>query len=302
MGGWIILIASLAAINCSLVGTYLVLRKVAMMADAITHAVLPGIVLAFLFTGSRSSWVMLLGAGTTGIVATLLMAFLHKRARLQADAAIGITFTWMFALGIILISLFSRKVDLDPDCVLYGEVVYAPLNIWQTASGVCLGPWPAYLLALMLLINLGFILLSYKELAITTFDPAFATTLGMHTTLWHYLLMAVTSFTAVASFEVVGTVLVVALFVVPASTAYLLVQRLSAMLVVAAILGIGTAVSGYYLAVWLDGSIAGAMVTVAGIIFLTVFVVKTILQQVPWSSYYLSVYYLACLSADLLTL
>lgn len=278
---WIILISSLAAVNCSLVGTYLVLRRLAMMADAITHAVLPGIVLAFLFTGSKSSWVMLLGAGTTGIIATLLMAFLHKQVRLQADAAIGITFTWMFSLGIILISLFSRKIDLDPDCVLYGEVAYVPLNIWQTASGVRLGPWSIYLLALVLLINLSFILLSYKELAITTFDPAFAATLGMHTTLWHYLLMAITSFTAVASFEVAGTILVVALFVVPASTAYLLTQRLSAMLVVGALLGIIIAVSGYYLAVWLNGSIAGAMATVAGMIFLVVFLVERYGSKFP---------------------
>ena len=224
---------------------------------------------------------MLLGAGTTGIIATLLMAFLHKQVRLQADAAIGITFTWMFSLGIILISLFSRKIDLDPDCVLYGEVAYVPLNIWQTASGVRLGPWSIYLLALVLLINLSFILLSYKELAITTFDPAFAATLGMHTTLWHYLLMAITSFTAVASFEVAGTILVVALFVVPASTAYLLTQRLSAMLVVGALLGIIIAVSGYYLAVWLNGSIAGAMATVAGMIFLVVFLVERYGSKFP---------------------
>lgn len=278
---WIILIASLAAINCSLVGTYLVLRKLAMVADAITHAVLPGIVLAFLFTGSKSSWVMLLGASITGIIATLLMAFLHKQVKLQAGASIGITFTWLFALGIILISLFSRKVDLDPDCVLYGEVAHAPLNVWQTASGMCLGPRSMYLLALMLLVNLSFILLSYKELAITTFDPAFATTIGMRTTLWHYLLMAATSFTAVASFEVAGAILVVALFVVPASTAYLLTQRLSTMLVIATLLGIGIATSGYYLAVWLNGSIAGAMTTIAGTIFLVVFLIRQYYEKRP---------------------
>ena len=279
---WIILIASLAAINCSLIGSYLVLRKVAMMADAITHAVLPGIVLAFLFTGSKGSLVMLLGAGSTGIIATLLMAFLHKKVRLQSDASIGINFTWLFALGIILISLFSRKVDLDPDCVLYGEVAYAPLNVWRIAGGsMSLGPRSMYLLALMLFINLSFILFSYKELAITTFDPAFATTIGMRTTLWHYLLMAATSFTAVASFEVAGAILVVALFVVPASTAYLLTQRLSRMLLVAALLGIGIATSGYYLAVWLNGSIAGAMTTVAGVIFLVTFLTKQYQRKQP---------------------
>jgi manganese/zinc/iron transport system permease protein len=265
---WIILVASLAAINCSIVGTYLVLRKVAMMADAITHAVLPGIVLAFLFTGSKGSLSMLLGASSTGIIATLLMAFLHKKVRLQSDASIGINFTWLFALGIVLISLFSRKVDLDPDCVLYGEVAYAPLNIWETSSGLILGPRSVYMLAFVLLLNLIFIILSYKELAITTFDPAFASSIGIRTTLWHYMLMAATSFTAVASFEVAGAILVVALFVVPAATAYLITKRLSHMLVIASLLGIIAAITGYYLAIWLNGSISGAMVTIAGVIFL----------------------------------
>jgi manganese/zinc/iron transport system permease protein len=265
---WIILVASLAAINCSIVGTYLVLRKVAMMADAITHAVLPGIVLAFLFTGSKGSLSMLLGASATGIIATLLMAFLHKKVRLQSDASIGINFTWLFALGIILISLFSRKVDLDPDCVLYGEVAYAPLNIWETSSGLILGPRSVYMLGFVLLINLILIILSYKELAVTTFDPAFATSIGIRTTLWHYALMAATSFTAVASFEVAGAILVVALFVVPAATAYLLTRRLSHMLVLASLFGIIAAITGYYLAIWLNGSISGAMVTTAGVIFL----------------------------------
>ncbi len=265
---WIILVASLAAINCSIIGTYLVLRKITMMADAITHAVLPGIVMAFLISGSKGSLIMVLGAGSTGILATLLMAFLNKKVRLQSDAAIGINFTWLFALGIILISLFSRKVDLDPDCVLYGEVAYVPLNIWETASGLALGPRSVYMLGFVLLLNLSFVLLSYKELSVTTFDPGFATSLGIKTTLWHYLLMTATSFTAVASFEVAGAILVVALFVVPASMAYLLTQRLSHMLIIASLLGILIAISGYYVAIWINGSISGAMITIGGILFL----------------------------------
>jgi manganese/zinc/iron transport system permease protein len=265
---WIILVASLAAVNCSMIGTYLVLRKVAMMADAITHAVLPGIVLAFLFTGSKSSLPILIGASSTGLLATWLMAFLHKKVRLQSDASIGINFTWLFALGIALITLFGRKIDLDPDCVLFGEVAYAPLNIWETASGINLGPRAVYILAFVLLLNLTLILTSYKELAITTFDPAFATSIGIKTNLWHYLLMGATSFTAVASFEIAGAILVVALFVVPTSIAYLLTKRLSHMLVLACFLGVLIAVSGYYLAIWLNGSISGAMVTMAGVLFI----------------------------------
>jgi manganese/zinc/iron transport system permease protein len=271
---WIMLIASLAAINCSLIGTYLVLRKLAMMGDAIAHAVLPGIVIAFLLAGSKTSLVVLLGAGSVGIVATLLMEFLHRKVRLQPDAAIGINFTWLFALGIILISFFSKKIDLDPDCVLYGEIAYAPLDTWIGPGGIDLGPRAVYILAVMLLANLIFILLSYKELSITTFDPAFATSIGMNTTLWHYLLMGATSFTTVAAFEVVGAVLVVALLVAPPATAYLLTQRLHHMLVVASLVGILTALSGYYLAVWVNGSIAGAMATATGCLFLVAFLLQ----------------------------
>jgi manganese/zinc/iron transport system permease protein len=271
---WILLVASLAAVNCSLVGTYLVLRKVTMMADAITHAVLPGIVLAFLFTGSKSSLVVLLGAGSTGILASLLVAFLHKKVKLQSDASIGINFTWLFALGIILISLFSRKIDLDPDCVLYGEVAYAPLNLWYTASGINMGPQALYSLGFVLLFNLAFILCGYKQLAVTTFDPDFATTIGIHTNLWHYLLMTATSFTAVASFEVAGAILVVALFVVPASIAYLVTHRLVHMLLLSAVIGIIITVVGYFLAMWLDASISGAMVTVGGCLFFVIWLIK----------------------------
>jgi len=270
---WILLIASLAAVNCSLVGSYLVLRKVTMMADAITHAVLPGIVLAFLMTGSKGSLTILLGAGSTGILASLLMAFLHKKVKLQSDAAIGINFTWLFALGIVLISLFGRKVDLDPDCVLYGEVAYVPLNLLQTSSGINLGPQALYTLGAVLLLNLGLIVLGYKELAVTTFDPGFAQMMGINPNLWHYILMAVTSFTAVASFEVAGAILVVALFVVPASTAYLLTNRLPKMLILSCCIGIFTAILGYFVAMWLNGSIAGAMVTVGGILFFITWIV-----------------------------
>ena len=252
-----------------------------MMADAITHAVLPGIVLAFVLTGSKGSFVMLIGAGSTGVIATLLMEFLYGKVKLQSDASIGINFTWLFALGIILISIFGKKVDLDPDCVLYGELAYSPLNIWQTASGVSLGPRSMYLLGFMLLVNISFILLSYKELTITTFDPTFATTIGIPASLWHYLLMIATAFTAVAAFEVAGAILVIALFVVPPSTAYLLTQRLSHMLVLAVLLGIGIAIFGYYFALWINGSIPGAMTTIAGIIFFMVFLIKQYQEKRP---------------------
>ena len=276
---WIIIIASLTAVNCSLIGTYLVLRKVAMVGDAIAHAVLPGIVISFLLTGSKTSLVVLIGAGSVGIVTTLLIEFLYRQVRLQPDASIGINFTWLFALGIILISFFSNKIDLDPDCILYGEIAYAPLDTWVSSGGTNLGPRAVYILTIMLLANLSFVILSYKELAVTTFDPAFSAAIGMNTSLWHYLLMGATSFTTVAAFEVVGAILVVALLVTPPATAYLLTQRLHNMLIVASVIGILTAVGGYYIAVWINGSIAGAMTVTAGCLFLITFLVQQRTQK-----------------------
>ena len=247
----------------------------AMIGDAISHAVLPGIVIAYFITHNRTGFPVLAGAAASGILVTWFIQFFNKRVRLQMDASIGISYTFLFAVGIILISLFGSQVDLDQECVLYGEIAYAPLDTWISPGGINLGPRAVYILAAMLLLNLSFVLLSYKELSITTFDPDFASTIGLNTTLWHYLLMGATSFTTVATFEVVGAILVVALLVAPPATAYLCAsQRLHTMLLTAILMGVLTAVGGYYLAIWINGSIAGAMATTCGGFFLFIFLVQ----------------------------
>lgn len=239
----------------------------AMVGDAISHAVLPGIVIAFLVSGSRDSVTMLLGAGIIGMFTTFLIEFFHKKARLQTDASIGVTFTWLFAIGVVMISLFAGKVDLDQDCVLYGEIAYVPLDVIITEGGVNIGPKALYVSGIILLVNVLFISLAYRKLFLTTFDPAFASAIGISTTLWHYALMGAVSMTTVASFESVGAILVVALLIAPAATAYLLTDNLKTMLVLACLAGTIASITGYYLAVWLDGSIAGAMATMSGILF-----------------------------------
>ncbi len=238
-----------------------------MVGDAISHAVLPGIVLAFLFTGSRDSVVMLIGAGAFGVLTTFLIEFFHKKGKLQTDASIGVTFTWLFAIGVILISVFAGKVDLDQDCVLYGEIAYVPIDLWITKSGVIMGPRVLYIAGTVLIIILAFISIGYKELFLTTFDPSFATAIGISTITWHYLLMGAVSITTVASFESVGAILVVALLIAPPATAYLLTENLIKMMVITSILGVLISISGYYLAAGTDGSIAGAMAAMAGVFF-----------------------------------
>ncbi len=246
----------------------------AMVGDAISHAVLPGIVLAYLFTGNRESGVMLFGAAILGVLATLLIEVFHKKTRLQEDAAIGVTFTWLFALGVILISVFSGQIDLDQDCVLYGEIAYVPLDLWFTASGINLGPRPLYIAAALLVAVLLFVFRGYRGLFITSFHTDYAAALGISTAVWHYSLMSMVSVTTVISFESVGAILVVALLIAPAAAAYLLTEKLPKLLALAATFGVFSSIGGYYLAKWLDGSIAGAISTVAGAIFAVAFTVS----------------------------
>jgi manganese/zinc/iron transport system permease protein len=210
---------------------------------------------------------MLIGAGLIGVLTTFLIEFFHKKAKLQTDASIGVTFTWLFAVGVVLISLFAGKVDLDQDCVLYGEIAYVPLDVVITPDGNNLGPRAIYIMGFILLIIVAFITIFFKELFLTTFDGAYANAIGISAALWHYLLMAAVSATTVASFESVGAILVVALLIAPAATAYLITDNFKWMLVIASITGILSSITGYYFAVWLDGSIAGAIATMTGVFF-----------------------------------
>ncbi len=263
---WIIITGSLVAVTSGLLGCFLILRRMAMVGDAISHAVLPGIALAFLISGTRSSIPMLIGAAAFGMICTVLIETFHKKAKLQEDASIGISFTWLFAIGVILITYFADKVDLDQECVLYGEISFVSFETWHNI------PTAVWLLGGMFLLIITFLIAGYKGLYLTTFDPDYAATLGISVALWHYLLMGAVSFTTVVSFESVGAILVVAFLIVPGATAYLLTHSLKRMLFLAAIIGIIASISGYYLAVLLNASVAGAMTTVLGIIFLVVFV------------------------------
>jgi manganese/zinc/iron transport system permease protein len=253
-----ILTGCIVAVSCGLLGCYLILRKMAMVGDAISHAVLPGIVIAFLLSGgSREPITMLIGAGALGIITTFMIEFFHKKGNLQTDASIGVTFTSLFALGVILISLKANNVDLDQECVLYGDIAYVPFD-----------PELIMTMGIVLIVVLLFIYLGYKELFLTTFDPAFATAIGISTTLWHYLLMGMVSVTTVASFEAVGAILVVAFLIAPPATAYLLTEKFKHMLWISALAGISAAIFGYWVAWTLNGSIAGAMSMIAGLQFL----------------------------------
>ena len=263
-GLWIILIGSLVGSACSIVGCFLVLRKMSMIGDAISHAVLPGIVVAFLFSGSRDTVFMLTGAIIFGLLTVYLIS-LFQNSGVQDDAAIGVVFTALFAIGVILVSLFTRQVHIDLDHVLYGEIAYAPWNI-LTIGGVDL-PQSVWLVGSILLVNIFVIIMFYKQLKICAFDPVMAAALGIPVVFFHYLLMTLVSVTTVVSFDSVGAILVVGMLIVPAATAYLLTEQLSKMIIISCIIGVACSIFGYYLATMLDASIAGCMIAVAGILF-----------------------------------
>lgn len=250
-----------------------------MLGDAISHSVLPGIVMAYLLTGQKSSIALFVGAIILGVGVSLMIEFIQKRFSVQNDAAIGLSFTFLFAVGVILISIFAQDIDLDQDCVIYGELAYIPLDLWTTPTGLNLGPRAFWILLALAIINISFVGLAYKELQVSIFDPLFAQATGLHPQVWHYVQVVLVSLTVVAAFEVVGAILVIAFLVTPAATAYLISHRLWSFLGLSCLWGITASIGGYLLAWWSGGTIAGAIALIAGIQFLIVLIISKIAKS-----------------------
>jgi manganese/zinc/iron transport system permease protein len=266
----------LSAMSCALLGNYLVLRRMSMMGDAISHAVLPGLAIAFLISGSRDSVAMLIGAVAIGIVTALLIQGVSKLSGLDEGASMGVIFTTLFAIGLILIRQAADHVDLDPSCVLYGAIELTPLDVYDLSGWEI--PRAAVTNGVMLLVNLAFVGIFYKELKITSFDPALATTMGINANLMHYVLMSLVAATTIAAFESVGSILVIAMLIVPGATAHLLTDRLNVMLAASLLIAALCALLGHVGAITLppmigfqDTSTAGMMTVAAGVIFGLVF-------------------------------
>jgi len=267
----IVAVGALVAASAGLVGSFLVLRRMTMLGDAISHAVLPGIALGFLVTGSRAAPVMLVGAALFGLLTTYLVQAL-ERAGVREDAGTGVTYTALFALGVALISAFAGHVHLDLDHVLYGEIALAPWDHWLLGE-VNLGPRALWTMGAVFAVDLAAVVVFYKELKICAFDPQMAGALGLNVTAFHYLLMTLVSITTVGAFDAAGAILPVAMLVIPGAAAYLLTDRLSRMLVLAVGLGVLCSVLGYLLATATDTPVAGAMAAAGGAVFLGAFVV-----------------------------
>lgn len=270
----------LASVACAIVGCFLILKRMSLMGDAISHAVLPGIVAGFLLSGTLQAMPIFLGAAAVGVLTALLSELVHRYGRVESGAAMGVVFTILFALGVVMLEQTkSGGVHLDADCVLYGQMEnvlwLTPPESWRelltTAFWAGL-PRQVTTLAIVLMLDIAFIGLLFKELRISAFDPALAAAQGMKPALMHYLLMTFIAITVIAAFEAVGSILVVAMLIVPGLIAHLFVNRLGVMLIVAGTAAAAAALLGWGGAARLDtnaagmiGVMLGAMLAIAGL-------------------------------------
>jgi manganese/zinc/iron transport system permease protein len=261
----ILLSAGLVATATGLLGPLLVLRRVALMSDAISHAVLPGIVAVYLLAGTRATLPVIAGAAVFAIVCVLGVEALRGSGLLRADAAIGLMFPALFALGVLGITGFAGNVHLDLDATIYGEIAFAPFRTVEL-GGIEVAR-SILIMGAVAALNLALIALLWKELKVSTFDPAFARVNGFSPTLIARLLLAAVAVTAVTAFESVGVILVVTMLIVPAATAYLLTDRLLALVALTVAIGWVAAGGGQAAASALDVSIAGSMGLAATLLF-----------------------------------
>ena len=264
------LIAAVVAAACAIPGVFLVLRKMALISDAISHSILPGIVVGFFITQDLNSPLLILFAALTGVITVILVEVIQKTGLVKEDTAIGLVFPTMFSIGVILIAKNANDIHLDVDAVLLGELAFAPFDR-MFISEMDMGPKSLWVMGGVLLVSITLLILFFKELKVSTFDVGLSSALGFSPVVLHYGLMSVSSVTIVGAFDAVGAILVVALMIAPAATAYLLTTDLKKMLVLSIIFGVFSAIAGYWLANLLDASISGSMTTVLGIVFLLVY-------------------------------
>lgn len=269
---FVLLTALLVAIPASILGVFLMMRRLVMVGDAISHAVLPGIVVAYLLTGSRDAWTMLVGAALMGVLTTIFIDFLNRRLRIQEDAAIGTAFTFLFAVGVLLIAAFAgNNTDLDQDCVLFGklEMTFLDQRIW---NGYLIGTGALLQLIPINLVVITAIVLAFRPLQIWAFNPDFGKIKGLKMNRWQLVIMSLVSLHAVFSFGSVGAIMVVGMLILPAASAYLISGRIKRVLLLSIVIGILGCIGGFYLALRLNVSMAPTIVSVCGLFFLLVWI------------------------------
>lgn len=263
------LLAVVTALACALPGVFVVLRRNSMLVDGISHAVFPGIVIGFALTGDLSSPLLVLGAALAGLLVAVGSEWLARTGRLTGDAPQGLLFPALFAGGVILVSSRFANVHLDTHVVLVGDLNLASFD-HLIVGGRDWGPTYLYLMLAVLLLNAGFIVLSWRQLQVSTFDPDFAQFLGVPVRRLGLTLMFLVSVTVTAAFHAAGAILVIALVVAPAATALLFSTRLTQMLLWTLLIAAMGALAGFWLAYLLDASTSAAMAVFYGVLFAAV--------------------------------
>lgn len=264
-----LLVLVMTSVTCALIGTFLVLRKLSMVSDAISHSVLLGIVLAFFIVRDVTSPLLILGAALFGVITVFFIEMLSGTGLVKSDDAVGIVFPMFFALAVILITKFARNVHLDTDVVLMGEVIMAPLNR-ITIFGISLPKALAQMSGLFVL-NLVFISVFFKELKMSTFDKQYAVVSGFSSVFLFYALMTLSSMTAVVAFDAVGAILVVSFLITPGASAYLLTKDLKKMITVSCLYAVVNSILGYTIAIFMNISMSGMTAAIAGFTFFLTF-------------------------------
>ncbi|WP_080873523.1 metal ABC transporter permease [Oceanobacillus timonensis] len=244
--------AVMVGIICGILGCFIVLRGLALMGDAISHAVLPGVAVSFMLNIN-----FFYGSVIAGILAALGIGYVNQHSRIKNDSSIGIVFTAFLALGVLLIRHAQSGVNLD-------SILFGSLTAVQTSD-----MWLTLIVGAVVLLV---VILFYKELLVSTFDPTMAAAYGLPTRLIHYMLMVLLTLVTVASMQTVGVILVVAMLVTPASTAYLLTNRLSIMLVLSSLFGVLASLVGLYFSFVYDLESGAVIVITSFILFALVFV------------------------------
>ena len=265
---WLILMAFLVALPCGQIGSFLILRRMSLTGDAISHSVFPGVVIAFLFTGDLASPWLIVGAGFAGLASTVIIELIHKWTRVKQDAATGISFTALFALGVVLMeTMLGDNVDLDLECVLYGRLGLLLEDDTVALLGLQI-PHAIIVMFGVAIVTLTLMTIFHRVLMLSSFDSDLAASYGYKPWLIHYGVMFAVSFIAVAAFQAVGAILVIALLILPGAAAYLCTYRLRTMLLFAIVHSALSAVLGLYLHVWFDSNMAASVVVSGGLLLI----------------------------------
>lgn len=267
---WTLAIATVTSVTCALCGSLLLVGRKSMVSEGLSHAVLPGLVLAFVVTRDFNSPWLILSAAASGMVMVWLTQLLQRTSLVDDDAGLGIVFAGMFSVGILIVSARLRNTHFHADCILDGNLALAPLDR-LVIGGVDWGPRSWIVMCVMLAVVLGFVTLAFKEIRIGIFDPDLAARFRLRPALLQFAWLAIVSATTVAAFDVAGSILIVALMIAPPAAAYLLTDRLDRLMIIAAAIAVLGSLGGFRLAAAMDVSPTGPIASFAGLLFLLVF-------------------------------